>query len=566
MDVLVGCDECNCADSGSENAEEPSQENEGSDDTTGETEEECEDTSACAALRSVDFTFSCENVQHQIACPKFCNACDVIDNITGGGDGSVTDMCAVCCAMDRPVGCDDCTCDNSSDDTTGETEDQCVDTAACATMRSTLGAAFNCENASHKIACPLFCNACDESVIDNIPGGGDDNPLIPTGLPDTCGVCCASPMDIPVGCDECNCAGSGSDNEEEPSQEGEGSSEEECEDMTGCALLRSMDPTFSCENAHHQIVCPKFCNVCDDTIIDQITGGGNNPLIPTGLPDTCGVCCTMDVPIGCDECNCANSGSDNTENSSQEDEESHVDTNEENSSQEDEESSEPTTPQESTPTEAPSQEVKFGMKLSMTREQFETKKSDVKKSIADTLEVDEDSIEVNAKERRSLRRRLDGEVEIEVTVRGDEDTTKSVVETVKADSFTDELTENLNDNITDIEIEVSDVTTPKATTITEDVKDNLGSDKNKVESASDDGGMDTMVIVMIALGAVVLCLLFAAGYYAFTGSKMESEVIDMGDRMDAENPAIVGGAAFETEKRNQQSAEGVMAFETGTRP
>ena len=72
-----------------------------------------------------------------------------------------------------------------------------------------------------------------------------------------------------------------------------------------------------------------------------------------------------------------------------------------------------------------------------------------------------------------------------------------------------------------------------------DVKDNLGSDKNKVESASDDGGMDTMVIVMIALGAVVLCLLVAAGYYAFTGSKMESEVIDMGDRMDAENPAVV---------------------------
>merc|ERR1719483_1551406 len=171
----------------------------------------------------------------------------------------------------------------------------------------------------------------------------------------------------------------------------------------------------------------------------------------------------MDVPIGCD--NTENSSQEDEESSSasQEDEESHVDTNEENSSQEDEESSEPTTPQESTSTEAPSQEVKFGMKLSMTREQFETKKSDVQKSIADTLEVDEDSIEVNAKERRSLRRRLDGEVEIEVTVRGDEDTTKSVVETVKADSFTDELTENLNDNITDIEIEVSDVTTPKAT-------------------------------------------------------------------------------------------------------
>ena len=107
------------------------------------------------------------------------------------------------------------------------------------------------------------------------------------------------------------------------------------------------------------------------------------------------------------------------------------------------------------------------MKLSMTRGQFEAKKSDVKKSIADTLEVNEDSIEVNAKERRSLRRRLDGEVEIEVTVRGDEDTSKSVEDTVKSSSFTNELTENLNDNITDIEIEVSGVTTPKTTTITE---------------------------------------------------------------------------------------------------
>jgi len=501
-------------------------------DETPETTEECADTALCATF-SLSGSPDCTMTGARLACPSTCNACDetLIDNLPGdGGDGDnetpTTEECVdtALCAGFSAAGAPDCTstvvrlacastcnaCDETlidnlpgdggDGDNETPTTEECVDTALCVGFSA--AGAPDCASTTARFACRLTCNACDETITDNLPDGGDIIDNLPDG------------GDIVD-----NLPGDDSNDSSETT--------EECEDTALC-LADSPD----CTSTAVRLVCKLTCNACDEEITDNIPGGGD---IIDNLPGDSGDI-VDNIP--------GNDGNDSSE--------------EEESEESDE---------ESTSSEAPSKQVKFEMKLSMTRDQFEEKKSDVKKSVAETLRVDEDSIEVNAKSRRRLRRQLTDDVEIEVIVRTDEDTAQRVETSVSnTNRFTRDLSNNLEANIPDIDIEVSDVGALETIDVTdpEDVGENL-TGQNNTESESDDGGMDTMVVIIIALGAVVFCLLVAAGYYAFTGSKMESEVIDMGERVDTENPATVGGAAFDS-KRHPSSQEGAVAFETGSRP
>merc|ERR1719354_1233355 len=500
----------------------------------------------------------CTSTAVRLACKLTCNACDetITDNIPGGDlvDNLPTDDDA----NNLPGGAGD------ENDETPATTEECEDSFGCAVFSA--AGAPDCTLTAVRMACKLTCNACDETLIDNIPDGGDiiDN--------------------LPTDDDDNNLPGDGGDETDE------------CEDTAACAAA-SMNGSPDCTVIAVRLVCKLTCNACDEAITDNIPDGGDiidnlpgddsndssetdecedtaacAPFSMNGPPDcsltavrfvcklTCNACdeeFTDNIPDGGDIIdNIPGDGGDIIDN---------IPGNDNNDSSEEEGSEE--SDEESTPSEAPSKQVKFEMKLSMTRDQFEEKKSDVKKSVAETLRVDEDSIEVNAKSRRRLRRQLTDDVEIEVIVRTDEDTAQRVETSVSnTNRFTRDLSNNLEANIPDIDIEVSDVGALETIDVTdpEDVGENL-TGQNNTESESDDGGMDTMVVIIIALGAVVFCLLVAAGYYAFTGSKMESEVIDMGERVDTENPATVGGAAFDS-KRHPSSQEGAVAFETGSRP
>jgi len=533
--------DCGCSD-----------ENETNPNEDATTTEECEDTDLCAGFSAVGAP-DCTSTAVRLACKLTCNACDetVIDNIPDGGD-----------IIDNLPGDDDANNlpgdGGDENDETPDTTEECVDTALCAGFSA--AGAPDCTSTVVRLACASTCNACDETLIDNLPGdGGDGDNETPTteecvdtalcvgfsaaGAPDcasttarfacrlTCNACDETITDnLPDGGDIIDNLPDGGDIVDNlPGDDSNDSSEttEECEDTALC-LADSPD----CTSTAVRLVCKLTCNACDEEITDNIPGGGD---IIDNLPGDSGDI-VDNIP--------GNDGNDSSE--------------EEESEESDE---------ESTSSEAPSKQVKFEMKLSMTRDQFEEKKSDVKKSVAETLRVDEDSIEVNAKSRRRLRRQLTDDVEIEVIVRTDEDTAQRVETSVSnTNRFTRDLSNNLEANIPDIDIEVSDVGALETIDVTdpEDVGENL-TGQNNTESESDDGGMDTMVVIIIALGAVVFCLLVAAGYYAFTGSKMESEVIDMGERVDTENPATVGGAAFDS-KRHPSSQEGAVAFETGSRP
>merc|ERR1719354_753956 len=309
--------------------------------------------------------------------------------------------------------------------------------ALCATF--SLSGSPDCTMPGARLACPSTCNACDETIIDNIPDGGDmiDN--------------------LPGDDDANNLPGDGEDETDETPE-----TTEECADTALCATF-SLSGSPDCASTTARFACRLTCNACDETITDNLPDGGD---IIDNLPDggdivdnlpgddsndsseTTKECedtalCLADSPdctstavrlvckLTCNACdeeitdNIPGGGDiiDNLPGDSG-DIVDNIPGNDGNDSSEEEESEE--SDEESTSSEAPSKQVKFEMKLSMTRDQFEEKKSDVKKSVAETLRVDEDSIEVNAKSRRSLRRQLTDDVEIEVIVRTDEDTAQRV--------------------------------------------------------------------------------------------------------------------------------------------
>jgi len=187
-------------------------------------------------------------------------------------------------------------------------------------------------------------------------------------------------------------------------------------------------------------------------------------------------------------------------------------------------------PEDSSDPEEPedTKQVKFDMKLSISTEEFNTHKETIKADVAELLSTDVSKVEIALKSRRS-RRRLQDEVEIEVTVdAADESAATAIENTVNGDSFATDLGTSVSES-TGLEVTVSGVTEASTTTITTEASDD-----------SDDNNT-TMIIIIVV---VVVAVLLIGGFICYTmsnNSKLEKEV-------DVESKEVGGGEINEQKR------------------
>merc|ERR1719419_1426968 len=104
------------------------------------------------------------------------------------------------------------------------------------------------------------------------------------------------------------------------------------------------------------------------------------------------------------------------------------------------------------------------MKLSITPDEFNTHKETIKADIAALLNTIVSKIQIALKS--SSRRRLNNEVDIEVTVDADSDEAATSIEnTVTGDSFAGDLGTRISES-TELEVTVSSVSEPVTATVT----------------------------------------------------------------------------------------------------
>jgi len=182
----------------------------------------------------------------------------------------------------------------------------------------------------------------------------------------------------------------------------------------------------------------------------------------------------------------------------------------------------PTEPATEAP--APTKEVKFELKLSISEEEFNTHKETIKADIATLLNTVVEKIRLALKTRR--RRRLQDAVDIEVTVQADDDAAATAVEdAVTGSSFEQDLGESVSTS-TGLTVTVSDVSDPVTESLTE-----------TPASSDDDDDNTTMIIIIIV---VVVAVLAIGGFICYTMNKNEKlkDQVGGGETPDKRTPGL----------------------------
>merc|ERR1719219_1457412 len=160
---------------------------------------------------------------------------------------------------------------------------------------------------------------------------------------------------------------------------------------------------------------------------------------------------------------------------------------------------------ESTP--APTKEVKFTFKLSLTDAEYETHKGKVKTDMSSQLGVAEAFLTITkvVQRRRALspRRRLSG-VTLDTTVQTDDES--SVISIINNDNFDEDLGARITSS-TGIEVTVSDVTEPTSSNL----------------QVSDDDSSSTNLTWLYVLIAIFGVLAIAGGVYLFMTSQGDGD-------------------------------------------